>query len=173
MVHIRPALPSDLPLLPEIERVAASLFAEWSERLGFDPNGPIHVNSVENFRRGMENDRLIVAADASDVPVGFALMLAIDNNLHLEELDVLPEHGRKGIGRALVMEVCEKGRREGYKGVTLSTFRDVPWNGPFYTSCGFQVLQPADLTHGLMAIVESERAVGLRVELRQIMRLVL
>jgi hypothetical protein len=52
----------------------------------------------------------------------------------------------------------------------LSTFRDVPWNGPFYRKHGFRDLQPAEWTPGMRAIREKEAQHGLRVEARVFMR---
>jgi hypothetical protein len=57
--------------------------------------------------------------------------------------------------------------------VTLSTFRDVPWNGPFYRKRGFQDLSAADWTTDMLAIREREAQHGLRVEARVFMRRVL
>ena len=63
-----------------------------------------------------------------------------DEALHLEELDVLPGHGRQGIGTRLVRALCDGARGRGIAAVTLCTFRDVPWNAPFYERLGFRIL---------------------------------
>jgi GNAT superfamily N-acetyltransferase len=147
-----------------------ALFANWMIELGLDPDEPPHVNSLENFTAAHQAGRLLVAVDADDRPIGFALILEIDGAAHLEELDVLPEHGRQGIGAALVEAVCEWARERGYDAVTLSTFRRVPWNEPFYARHGFVEVEPAELTPGLARIPEIERGHGLRVDLRVIMR---
>jgi hypothetical protein len=42
--------------------------------------------------------------------------------------------------------------------VTLTTFRDVPWNGPFYAKLGFRELR--HLSPGLAAMREHERLIG-------------
>jgi hypothetical protein len=39
----------------------------------------------------------------------------------------------------------------GYPAVTLRTFRDVPWNGPFYLRRGFAVVDSAALSPGHVA----------------------
>jgi hypothetical protein len=89
---------------------------------------------------------------------------------YVEEMDVLPSHGRRGLGARLLACVCAWARAEGHAAVTLSTFRDVPWNGPFYRKHGFRDLQPAEWTPGMRAIRANEARHGLRVEARVFMR---
>jgi hypothetical protein len=55
--------------------------------------------------------------------------------------------------------------------VTLSTFRDVAWNGPFYARLGFRALDPSGLDEAHRDLVERERSKGLPVEKRVVMRL--
>jgi GNAT superfamily N-acetyltransferase len=99
---------------------------------------------------------------AGNVPVGFARVEIIDaRTAHLEEIDVCPAHGRRGLGTRLVTEVCEWAASAGYESVTLTTFRDVPWNGPFYERLGFRVVPGAELSAALRAIVEAEARRGL------------
>jgi hypothetical protein len=54
--------------------------------------------------------------------------------------------------------------------VTLATFRDVPWNGPFYARRGFVAVPMHELSPGLRDLVDLERSRGLRTDLRVIMR---
>ena len=46
--------------------------------------------------------------------------------------------------------------------MTLTTFRDVPWNAPYYERLGFRVIAPADQGPELAALVaeEAERIPG-------------
>jgi GNAT superfamily N-acetyltransferase len=167
---IRQAHSSDVAKLPDIEREAASLFASHATALGFNPEGPIHVSSLETLKAAQELGRLWVALDSITQLVGFALVREIDGFAHLEEMDVLPNHGRKGIGAALLEAVCAWATQTRYPAVTLSTFRDIPWNGPFYSRHGFHVVAPEALSNGLACVVEIERRRGLRTDLRVIMR---
>ena len=80
---------------------------------------------------------------------------------HLAEIDVLPAHGRRGLGTRLVEEVCHWAASAGYESVTLTTFRDVPWNMPFYERLGFRVVAGAGRSAALRAIVEDETRRGL------------
>lgn len=74
--------------------------------------------------------------------VGFAQVLETHGIAHLEQVSVLPEHGRKGHGRMLVAAAKAEASRRGYRKLTLRTYRDVPWNAPFYASCGFGAIAP-------------------------------
>jgi hypothetical protein len=65
---------------------------------------------------------------------------------------------RQGIGTALVSAVCAWAVAKGLGAVTLTTFRDVAWNAPFYRRFGFRVID--DLTPGLAAIRTREHALG-------------
>jgi hypothetical protein len=49
----------------------------------------------------------------------------------------------------------------GVPALTLTTFRDVPWNAPYYARIGFRVLVEAELTQGLRGIRDAEAAHGL------------
>ena len=59
----------------------------------------------------------------------------------------------------------------GYHAMTLTTFRDVAWNGPYYAKLGFQPLAEVDLGPELRVIRDHEQADGLDVRPRQAMRL--
>ena len=86
-------------------------------------------------------------------------------------MDVLPAHGRRGLGTLLLAQVCKWAEAQGHPAFdSLSTFRDVPWNGPFYSKIGFRTLQPSEWTSGMRAIRENEIQHGLRAEARLFMR---
>jgi GNAT superfamily N-acetyltransferase len=71
------------------------------------------------------------------VPVGFALTEELGRVEWLCELSVHPDHGRRGIGGALVEAVARAARLRGCDRIGLSTFRAVPFNAPFYDRHGF------------------------------------
>lgn len=91
--------------------------------------------------------------------VGFVQVLEIDDHAHLEQLSVLPSFSRRGLGRRLVQAALDESRKRGYEEVTLRTYADVPWNAPFYASCGFSETDPD--THFLRSLIDVERALGL------------
>jgi GNAT superfamily N-acetyltransferase len=96
--------------------------------------------------------------------VGFALASVVGGNGHLEELDVLPDHGRRGVGTALVEAFLRWARESTFSGATLTTLRHIPWNAPFYERFGFRVLGPKELTPALSNVLRSEVERGLPAE---------
>jgi GNAT superfamily N-acetyltransferase len=165
---IRLATEGELSSLPEIELAAAQLFLEYTAVLGIDPALLQVATSPEALRRAQAASLLWVAPDALDRPVGFAYAVELDGRLHLEEMDVHPAHGRRGLGKALVEEVCKEARRRG-RAVSLSTFRAVPWNAPFYARLGFRQLEESELTHCLRRLRADEARKGLPPEARTLM----
>lgn len=168
---IRLARQSELEPLQEIERAAARLFENYPGDLGVDPRWLTKVKLLEELLEAHDDGRLLVAVqDESSEVVGFALLVDLGLFAHLDEIDVLPEHARKGLGTALVEAACAWAYTHGFSFVTLSTFRDVPWNAPFYARHGFTIVEPNDQPPELVQIVEREKKEGLRTELRVIMQ---
>lgn len=162
---IRLARRSDVSRLAEIERGAARLFEPYGLAELFSETSP-----PEKLIAAAADGRLWVAVSADDVPLGFALAGVVGGNAHLDEIDVLPEHGRRGIGRALVDAVVAWARVRGFKSLTLNTMRDVPWNAPFYERLGFVVLDDATLPDALRELRRLEVEHGLPGERRVSMR---
>lgn len=163
---IRRSQASDLPLLGEVERMAAGLFAGLELAAGVLAD----VTGLEDFEAAHAEGNLWVAAGPSDEPVGFAFVEALGDCAHLDELDVHPDHGRRGLGAALVRAVCAAARERGFPAVTLTTFRDVAWNAPFYAKLGFRALRTEELSPELADLMRAEADRGLPAERRVVMR---
>lgn len=104
--------------------------------------------------------------------MGFAMVIMIAGGRpHLLEMDVLPEHGRRGVGAALLRTVCDWVAEGGYEEITLTTFRKVAWNMPFYSRFGFVEVPFEQQGPELRSIVEGERARGLDSTQRVVMAL--
>lgn len=150
------ARPEDLQFIGAIEIVAAQMLRGHAPQAVLD-----EVTSDDTLRTIQRDGRLWVAL-ADDTPVGFAHVELLEPSVaHLEELDVHPDHGRRGIGTRLVTAVCRWARNQGYDRLTLTTFRNVPWNMPFYARLGFEEIPPAERTPVLQAIVDDETRRGL------------
>ncbi len=158
---MRVVRPEELELLPPLEAAADTLFAP----LGIGPlPGP---GTVEEFAAAL------VVLVAGDPPVGLCRIDGVPHepaSAHLEQLSVHPDHVRRGIGRALLRAAIAWAADHGYDQMTLATYRDVAWNGPFYASEGFVEAGPVDpwlLAHGYEPEEPVMRAGGTRVLMRR------
>ncbi len=124
----------------DIERLAGILFAE----VGLADVAAHEPESIDALAEYLHDGRAWVIAD-HDVPVGYAIVDVVDELAHLEQLSVLPNRGRKGLGAALLAHVCDWAAKQRFDGVTLTTFTDIPWNAPFYAKHGFRVLQDSEI----------------------------
>ena len=66
--------------------------------------------------------------------------------------------------------VCRWAGTNGYSWVTLTTFRDAPWNMPFYERLGFEEIPPEERSPALLSVIEDETRRGLDPRLRVAMR---
>lgn len=171
MYRFRLADPSEPPLLPAIERAAAQLFRAYFDETGLSEKAIEHTNSVEDFAAAQREGLLWVAVDGKDAPVGFALLRRFGDVLHVHEIDVHPDHVRRGVGRALLERVRDWAQDNHVAAITLTTYRNVPWNAPFYMRLGFRVLDESEWSLALRAIWEKERALGWKTSARVAMRL--
>ncbi|HTP11422.1 MAG TPA: GNAT family N-acetyltransferase [Anaerolineae bacterium] len=162
MYHLRLARVEDLSALPDIERAANALFADY----GLADQLSDVLTPIESLREGVKTDRLWVAADDFDQPVGFALAGVVGDNAHLDELDVHPAHGRHGLGTALAEVVCDWAKTSGYRSITLTTLQHIPWNAPWYQRLGFRVLEDNELTPALRDLLRDEILRGLPADRR-------
>ena len=162
---IAAARQADVQHLPAIEIAAARLLVGHASETVLAEVTPLSV-----LRAAQAAGRLWVALH-EDRPVGFAHVEIVEpTEAHLEELDVHPDHGRRGLGSALVAEVCRWAATNRYTAVTLTTFRDVPWNMPFYARLGFEEVAADTLSPALQAVRKDEMRRGLDPSRRVVMR---
>lgn len=164
--RIRRARPDEVPRLRAIEDAAGAMFSG----LGLIDEALDVSSPLDDLARLVAMGQAWVACLEDDLPVGMVIASVREGAAYVEEMDVLPAHGRRGLGGRLLACVCAWAQAQGHAAVTLSTFRDVPWNGPFYRKHGFRDLQPAEWTAGMRAIREQEARHGLAVEARVFMR---
>ncbi|WP_279386500.1 GNAT family N-acetyltransferase [Phenylobacterium hankyongense] len=114
---------------------------------------------------------MVWVADDATGRIGFAACEAFDDALHLWELAVRRARQGQGVGRALVRAVIDAARARGCAAVTLTTFREIAWNGPFYARLGFRELAVHELDGRLAEVLSREAEKGLDVATRCAMRL--
>lgn len=166
---IRTARPIELPYAIEIDDEAFKLFAEVGLFVVVADDHPFVVAERQRWREAIERESLYFAV-VDDEPIGFAALGTMDGHAELEQLTVLPEHGRRGIGRALIEHVCDACRARGESEIWLTTYDHVAWNGPFYERAGFVVVPEAECGAEHRATLAAQREVLLAPEHRVAMR---
>lgn len=161
---IRTARGAEVAQLAAIERAAGQLFP--AARIP-QPEQTYPLAALEQAAA----EGMLFVAEENDEPVGFAVCSLSGDRIHLDEVSVHPDHGRKGYGRALVSRVIELARQKGVAGVSLTTFADIPWNGPFYASMGFTRLPESLLDSALREALAHEQAMGMTERIAMFYRL--
>ena len=151
-LSVRPATPSDLETLAALEVEAGQLFRS----VGL-PEVAAHDPDLDGLRRSQGRGLVWVAEKDGEV-AGYVVAALVDGNAHIEQVSVAPAHARRGIGAALVRHVEAWGRSQGAPATTLTTFRDVPWNGPYYARLGYREMSGAQIGAGLAAAMDHEAA---------------
>lgn len=160
---IRRAKPDDLPVLPTIELAAAQQFLTTPY--------PFIAKDDDLISAEVDHEHVWVVDDAEGQPVGFAIVHILDTSIHIHELDVHPNHARQGLGRRLIESVAEWARAQGFTALTLTTFEDIPWNGPYYARLGFRTLAEKEIGQALRKVRQGEAESGLPMENRICMQL--
>ncbi|MEG7491683.1 GNAT family N-acetyltransferase [Enterobacter hormaechei] len=162
---LRPTRIDDVAALPAIERAAGQRFRDVPELAWLSDNEVICVED----HLGYAGRGLSWLALADDRRVGFILAEAHPSSLFIVELSVHLDWQGRGLGRQLIARAVAHARSLGLNSLTLTTFRDVPWNAPFYRRLGFEML--TTLTPELRQKREEETAHGLAYGSRCAMRL--
>lgn len=164
-ITVRPTRPGDVTALPAIERAAGERFRDYPELAWLAEGDVISAEQhLDYAERGLS-----WLALANELPVGFILAELHASSLFIVEISVHLDWQGKGIGRRLIACVADQARKRGLASLTLTTFRDVPWNAPFYARLGFEMI--TTLTPELREKREEETAHGLAYDARCAMRL--
>lgn len=153
----------EVPALIAIDLAAGQLFAGTG--LLSDAQLADHVPKAV-FQDAISSGHLHTVRDQKGVLAGFVLTSVREGNLYLDQISVDPSQGRKGLGAALIERVMEEAKDRGLKRVVLSTFRDLPWNGPFYKKNGFRELPRKRMEKWMIEIESVQDDNGLNVRER-------
>lgn len=159
---IQLAHPDDAASFYEVEEDAGALLAEHPS-LADIPLPP--SRSASDYKVMIEARQCLVATSKDQV-IGIAAARRYGQELHLHELSVIRGFQRQGIGATLLNALKIDARNSGIRAITLHTFREIPWNAPFYEREGFVIIDNLDayprLAKGQQAAVD----VGLPREMR-------
>jgi GNAT superfamily N-acetyltransferase len=154
---IRAATRDDIARLQAIEVAAGAAFVDvgMPDIAGDDPL------ATEVLAAYVDAARAWVATDADDDAVAYVVVDLVDGHAHVEQVSVHPDAARQGLGRRLLDHVAAWAAERGMSAVTLTTFRDVPWNAPYYARCGYRILRDDERGPELVALMQHEADAGL------------
>lgn len=152
LAPIRPAEAQDLADIGRVERLASVLYAPY----GLADRLSEIVTPLDEVARGIEARTAWVADEPGEGLVGFALAHVAGEDVHLDEIDVVPARLRRGLGSALLEVVLADARARGARRLTLLTVDFVPWTLGFYAHHGFRVLAVRELDERLASALSIE-----------------
>jgi GNAT superfamily N-acetyltransferase len=153
---IRPATLADVARLQDIEREAGRRFGGVGLAAVAEDAPP----SAEDLAGYIDAGRAWVHEEGADGAVGYLLLAVVDGNAHIDQVSVVPAHAGRGVGRGLVDHARATASAWGFATTTLTTFRDVPWNAPYYRTLGFEVVDEGDIGPELRALMVREDRFG-------------
>ena len=165
MFEIRPASPDEVDQLRDVEVDAGRRFRDVGLAAIADDDPP----PVDELLECIVGGRLWVAADAETI-VGYVMVSVVDGAGHVDQVSVRTSAAGRGVGRALMDQAHDWARSSGLTAMTLTTFVEVPFNGPYYQRLGYEVVPEAELGPELAAIRAAEIAAGLDLSPRAAMR---
>jgi len=154
---MREATPQDLAALRELERAAGAPF----RGLGMDVVADDEPPSVTKLSEFQADGRAWVWTDSDDVPVAYILVDVIDDEAHIDQVSVHPDHARQRLGQRLLDHVEAWAQTRGLASLTLTTYGHVPWNAPYYARLGFDALEESAIGPGLQELRRKEADRGL------------
>ncbi|MCX4177738.1 MULTISPECIES: GNAT family N-acetyltransferase [Paraburkholderia] len=162
----RLAAPHDAHAIRTIEFEAGQRFVS----VGMTGIADAPPMELELVHRKIDAQQIVVAVDTDETCVGFVMFEPQPARFYVQELDVLSSHAGQRIGAGLIEQVAQLARAQQITQLILSTFREVPWNAPYYRRLGFRDIEEADLDAALIARRDAHIARGLDESKRVFMR---
>lgn len=156
---IRQARPADVAAMSAAESSAGQLFSGVA---GYEWIAQSEGHSESAFGKFIMNGNAWVVTDRENNPAGFILVSNLGAGLHIDELSVAGAHQGQGLGRQLIERVKNVALARGCSTLTLTTFREVAWNRPYYERLGFELCDVSRLP-ALKAILQKEADYGLQL----------
>lgn len=148
-VNIRAGTEADIEQICQIDTDASSRFASIPALadLADGSHGPLEPAKVQDW---LANGGVYVAQNDQGL-VGLIAVQKRDGVLYVAELSVNESQQGRGLGGMLLGQVFDQARQMARRDgkdtarVSLTTFPDVPWNGPWYRRRGFREVDPQTL----------------------------
>jgi GNAT superfamily N-acetyltransferase len=170
--RIRLAREDELPLLREVERASGEIFRDIGLAEIADEE-PLSLTELGHYQRagrawvttegggagGTEGGT--EGGGAGGKLLAFLLAEPVDGNLHIAQVAVHPAAAGRRLGAALIEHLARLAVADRAPRLTLTTYREVPWNAPYYRTLGFGEIPEPELGPRLRLIRDLERKAGL------------
>ncbi len=166
---IRAAHPGEAHPLCSLLDAAAGMFATIG--MAEVANVPCTTSALAPY---LEANRAWVITATHEL-LGCMLLDELDGDGFNQQVSVEPRYARRGLGRLLIEHAENWARERGLAGLALTTFKEVPWNAPYYARLGFRELPQTWLGPEIAARLQQERKdpamakwprIAMRLELR-------
>ena len=159
---LRLARREDAAHLPGIERSASALFAQNAALAGLNFS---EVLSAAQHEALIAKGHCLVSY-AEEQIAGFLAAEPHRRELHIREMSVHADYQQMGIGAGLLRACMIDARNSGFSALTLTTFRDIPWNAAFYARLGFAEISDLAAHPRLAGELAREEKAGMPRSLR-------
>lgn len=166
--RIRLAREDELPLVREVERASGEIFRDigLAEIADEEPLSLTELGHYQRAGRAWVTTEGGGAAGTEGAGAGgkllaFLLAEPVDGNLHIAQVAVHPAAAGRRLGAALIEHLARLAVADSAPRLTLTTYRDVPWNAPYYRTLGFGEIPEPELGPRLRLIRDLERKAGL------------
>ncbi|MGF1592125.1 MAG: GNAT family N-acetyltransferase [Kiloniellaceae bacterium] len=155
--RVRLAEAADVPLLGAVERAAASRFTT----VGLERIAEGRPTDEAEYLKAVAAGCLWVVEVAGGPVIGLAIAGRLDGEGYLAEISVHPDHAGRRLAARMIAAVEDWAAGLGCRRLYLTTFREVPWNRPYYLRLGFAEVEEAEVGAELRALRAGERKRGL------------
>jgi N-acetylglutamate synthase-like GNAT family acetyltransferase len=165
---IRKARLDDLPALTDIERDADKLFlqTDMPEIGSAEPTDSAALAALLD-------EGAFWVAERDGAPVGFLAAGTREGQYIILQISVARAGQGRGVGARLMETALGHGRAIGAPDVVLTTFRDIPWNAPWYARFGFVEISADERSQVVRDMQAHEAAHGLDMSRRCALRALL
>lgn len=152
---VRCANPDELDMLVVIDEAASELYRNAGLAVELALDHPFVVAEKLRWASAIEQRLAHVAVNGQDMPVGFATLRCVDGQPYLDQLAVLPDYMRRGVGTLLLNVAISWSAG---RSLWLTTYSHFPWNRPYYEKHGFVIQEDDECGDELCAVLLNQRS---------------
>ena len=151
---IRRATVEGFQFLPAVENAAGEVFKD----IGYDDIAAMPPAPVDKYSDLLKVGGIVWTAENSDHEIiAYCAVFPLKEGLYIKELSVHKLYAKQGLGSRLLKETLTAAKSEGYKSAFLLTFKNVPFNAPYYARFGFEIITDLTPYPTLKRLAKAER----------------